>query len=70
MIEESTHHDDVWLRAMPRMSVAGIYGQRGQWDRAVDYYRAVIADLDRLSAHEDASGPGKSLACALVAPAV
>ena len=45
MIEESTHHDDVWLRAMPRMRVAGIYGQRGQWDRAVDYYRAVIADL-------------------------
>ncbi|MCB1295229.1 MAG: winged helix-turn-helix domain-containing protein [Gordonia sp.] len=67
MIEESTHHDDVWLRAMPRMSVAGIYGQRGQWDRAVDYYRAVIADLDRLSAHEDASGSRCYLACALVA---
>jgi predicted ATPase/DNA-binding SARP family transcriptional activator len=67
MIEESAHHDDVWLHAMPRMSVAGIYGQRGQWDRAVDCYRAVIADLDRLSAYEDASGSRCYLACALVA---
>ncbi|QHN25661.1 AAA domain-containing protein [Gordonia pseudamarae] len=67
MLELTSRYDDVWLSAMPKDAVAGIYGQRGQWERSIGYYHDAIAGLERISATEDSDGSRCYLAAALTA---
>ena len=67
MLELTARYDDVWLSAMPKNTVAGIYGQRAQWERAIGYYRDAIGQLERVAATEDSDGSRCYLAGALAA---
>ncbi len=67
MLELTSRYDDIWLSAMPKNTVAGIYGQRAQWEHAIGYYRDAIGQLEQVAATEDSDGSRCYLAGALAA---
>nr|WP_237421759.1 BTAD domain-containing putative transcriptional regulator [Gordonia sp. SID5947] len=51
--EIARRHDNAWMSGMAQVTIGSLHGQQARWDRAVDYYRSGIVDLDRLGSRDD-----------------